>query len=248
LAAQHPKLDGDTSTSVSYPVFELLGLNSITSQITDIYDKLEEIFLDMVGEATFITSIAEINAAIEAAVLELSGAISVAAGLVVTSTTATTAAVVSGINSVTNFLTTMVNWLTSIDSRVSTIDVKLSNILLNTDNIDQGVFVIKDTLQQLLSNIDASSAITNSLLQNIRDDVAVIRTTTNTQNVNLTALTNNTAATNILLGNLQSYIDTQQPATLGQVIFDLNNNMQVVTAVMELSHPVGANYINVKQV
>jgi hypothetical protein len=45
-----------------------------------------------------------------------------------------------------------------------------------------------------------------------------------------------------------TYLNTQQGATLGQIIYDMWNDTKAISVIMGLAHPNGADYINVKQV
>lgn len=141
-------------------------LNEIFGGIEGLQTTLDAIFADMVGEVTFLASIAELNAAIAALAEDIDVAIAALGAAMAAAIAGQTAALIANLNANFNgiqfkidatnaLLTTISGRLASIQSDVLTISGQIAT--LNTD-VNAGFSAVGTKLTQVITELDSIGA------------------------------------------------------------------------------------------
>lgn len=199
-----------------FPIVSVLGFDqsTIDTDLTDIIQKLqaiiddsgtikttvEAILADMVGEATFIASIAELNLAIASLAEDIDLAIaalgvSIAAGLA-----AQTAGLIANANTNTTTVVNKINSLQDVLTAINTALGVVSNNVVTLVGIGDNIISRLDSLLVVCNSIDAQFGAINLTLDQILAEVSTIAVTTND-------IANHAIDTNLILDNTYGLLD-----------------------------------------
>lgn len=199
-----------------FPIISVLGFDPATlnTDLQDIINKLqailddsstikttvEAILADMVGEATFLASIAELNLAIASLAEDIDLAIaalgvSIAAGL-----TAQTTALIANNNSNTTSVVSELVLIYNVLSAMQPQITGISNNLITLVGIETNSLTALENVLSVLQVIDARVAISNTRLTSILS-------TLNTISEDIVTISNGIIDTNFILDNIYALLD-----------------------------------------
>lgn len=199
-----------------FPIVSVLGFDqsTIDTDLTDIIQKLqaiiddsgtikttvEAILADMVGEATFIASIAELNLAIASLAEDIDLAIAALGASIATGLAAQTAGLIANANSNTTTVVNTINSLQDVLTAINTALGVISNNVVTLVGIGDNIIDRLDSLLTVCNSIDAQFGAINLTLDQILAEVSTIAATTND-------IANHAVDTNLILDNTYGLLD-----------------------------------------
>jgi len=199
-----------------FPIVSVLGFDqsTIDTDLTDIINKLqaiiddsgtikttvEAILADMVGEATFIASIAELNLAIASLAEDIDLAIAALGVSIATGLAAQTAGLIANANSNTTTVVNKINSLQDVLTAMNTALGVISNNVVTLVGIGDNIIDRLDSLLTVCNSIDAQLGAIHLTLDQILAEVSTIAATTND-------IANYAVDTNHILDNTYGLLD-----------------------------------------
>lgn len=199
-----------------FPIVSVLGFDqsTIDTDLTDIIQKLqaiiddsgtikttvEAILADMVGEATFIASIAELNLAIASLAEDIDLAIAALGASIAAGLAAQTAGLIANANTNTTTVVNKINSLQDVLTAINTALGVVSNNVVTLVGIGDNIISRLDSLLVVCNSIDAQFGAINLTLDQILAEVSTIAVTTND-------IANHAIDTNLILDNTYGLLD-----------------------------------------
>lgn len=199
-----------------FPIFSILGFDPtmLNADLTEILQRLnkiidnsstiktttETILSDMVGEVTFLASIAELNAAIASLAEDIDLAVAALGASIAAALTAQTAAIIANDNTnntnVVNILNSLNNLLTSIQNTLDPIASNVSALVNKSDTIIARLNSIIDVLNVIDTRLTTMVTRLTSILTQLTTVVELVIQTNN-----------HLIDTNMILDNTYSLLD-----------------------------------------
>lgn len=199
-----------------FPIFSILGFDPtmLNADLTEILQRLnkiidnsstiktttETILSDMVGEVTFLASIAELNGAIASLAEDIDLAVAALGASIAAALTAQTAAIIANDNTnntnVVNILNSLNNLLTSIQNTLGPIASNVSELVNKSDTIIARLNSIIDVLNVIDTRLTTMVTRLTSILTQLTTVVELVIQTNN-----------HLIDTNMILDNTYSLLD-----------------------------------------
>jgi len=139
-------------------------LNEIFGGIEGLQTTLDAILVDMVGEVTFLASIAELNAAIAALAEDIDVAITALGAALAAAIAAQTAALIANLNANFNGIAFK---LDTVNSNLTTISGRLATIQVDMQTIINQISTLNANLLAGFSAVNANLSVINSSVQDV---------------------------------------------------------------------------------